>query len=83
MDTPAENQRKKSLCSLLRTAAACFIEETAGVTPREKRSASRRRHEVDCLITLYEGGLIDPVAALQAAPLHPDEEAAPLTGTAA
>lgn len=81
MATASESQHQKnSLCKLLRGTACCFIEQTVGTRPREKSDASRLRHEVDCLITLYESGLIDPVAALQSAPLHPSEEA-PLTGT--
>lgn len=78
---------KTAACKVMRNSAESIISHALDVGPSgpaARRDADRIRHEVSCLITLYEEGLIDPVTLLEQAPLGTTspEDAAPLTGSA-
>jgi hypothetical protein len=88
MPHPANTpNRKKSLCHLLRQVAQAFIAQTDDGKPATRRESVELRNQSDSLVTLYEEGYIDPVKALQEAPLpsivqdFDPAEQAPLTGT--
>ncbi len=86
MSEPNPQSIKKGACTFLRQSAVCFVDHAAAVdpAPAKRRTTDRLRHELSCLITLYEEGIIDPVSLLETAPLNPStpsDEAAPLTGT--
>lgn len=87
--TKDPHSRKKKLCSLLRSAGSCFIDQTGGDTPADQKESHTLRNELDCLVTVYESGVIDPVQILSdyahscaPAPSDPASDPAPLTGTA-
>lgn len=85
MSSRAVTHMKKGICDFLRDSSRAFINHITpeSATPSQRRDADSVSHELNCLFTLYEAGLLDPVQALKDAPLdHAGEgEAAPLCGT--
>lgn len=53
------DDRKTRLSDLLRATASAFIQASEGSSPSED---TLLRSEVDCLLSLWQGGQIDPVS---------------------
>lgn len=80
MSENAVHSRKARLCSLLRSTAASFIEETSGESADAQRGSITLNHEVSCLLHLYETGAIDPVDSFNHSVPDARPGDAPLTG---
>lgn len=74
------NTRRDKLCTLLRETGSSYVSQTEGDSRDSRAESLRLRSEIDCLLHLYQEGIIDPVALFESsaktvqpndpAPLH-------------